>query len=147
MEWKKILCPTDFSDTSRAALRVAITLAGKLEAELMLFHVYHAPGVTLPDGLVIGGPEQMLEISREVDQAMQRWLAEAESLGATRVATSTAIGETHSEIERVAAEGDYDVVVMGTHGRTGLSHALLGSTAEKVMQRCACPVLTIRLPR
>jgi nucleotide-binding universal stress UspA family protein len=144
MDFKKILCPIDFSDTSRAALETAVALAGQLGAELTLLHVYQMPSVTLPDGFMVAGAEEMARLSRDVDEAMQKWRADAEAQGATRLRTETAIGATHAEIERIAAAGGYHLVVMGTHGRTGLAHALLGSTAEKVVQRASCPVVTVR---
>jgi nucleotide-binding universal stress UspA family protein len=144
MEFRKILCPIDFSDASRAALRAAVALAQKLGSEITLLHVYQPPGVSLPDGsLALGGPAEMGALAQKVDEAMKEWQAEARSLG-SEVASGTAIGTTHAEIERVAEEGDHDLIVMGTHGRTGLAHALLGSTAEKVIQRAPCPVLTVR---
>ncbi len=144
MEFRKILCPIDFSDASRAALRAAVALTQKLGSELTLFHVYHPSGVTLPDGgVALGGPIEMAALASKIDESMKGWQAEARSLG-VEAATDTAIGTTHAEIERAAEEGDYDLIVMGTHGRTGLAHVLLGSTAEKVIQRAPCPVLTVR---
>jgi len=121
-----------------------VPLAQKLGASLTLLHVYQAPGLALPDGLAIGGPEELATVAREVDAAMQRWLTDARALGAADVKVDTAIGGTAAEIERYAGDGGYDLIVMGTHGRTGLAHALLGSTAEKVVQRAPCAVLTIR---
>jgi|SRR5215831_11011742 len=144
MDFKKILCPIDFSETSRAALRTAVALGGRLGAELVLLHVYQMPSVALPDGFVVAGAEEMARLGRDVDEGMKTWRADAEAMGATQVRTETAIGPTAAEIERVASEGGFDIVVMGTHGRTGIAHALLGSTAEKLVRRAPCPVLTVR---
>jgi len=144
MDFKKILCPIDFSETSRAALRTAVVLGQKLGAQLTLLHVYQPPGVALPDGIAIGGSQEMATLARHVDDAMKQWKAEAEGLGAAGVSADTAIGQTHGEIERYAKDGGFDLIVMGTHGRTGLAHALLGSTAEKVVQRAPCAVMTVR---
>src|SRR5512143_4358335 len=99
MNFKKILCPIDFSETSRAALRTAVALAGQLGAELVLLHVYQMPSVTLPDGFVVAGPEEMLKLGQDVEEALKKWRAEAEALGATNLRTETAIGPTHAEIE------------------------------------------------
>jgi universal stress protein A len=143
MEFRKILCPTDFSDTSRAALATAIALAQKLGSAVTLLHVYQAPGVALPDGVALGGPEELAMIADHVDASMKTWQAEAQAMG-MGVAVETAIGATALEIERVAGEGGYDLIVMGTHGRSGLAKALLGSTTEKVIQKAPCAVLTVR---
>jgi nucleotide-binding universal stress UspA family protein len=143
MEFRKILCPTDFSDTSRVALATAVSLAQKLGASVTLLHVYQAPGIALPDGVALGGAEEMATLANQVDASMKSWQAEAQALGLT-VGLETAIGATAPEIERIADEGGYDLIVIGTHGRTGLAKALLGSTTEKVVQKAPCAVLTVR---
>ncbi len=145
-EIRRILCPVDFSETSRAALRWAVELARRFQAELTLFHVYQAPSFTLPDGVVVGGPEALADLMRQVDDSMNAWKAEAVGLGLESVRTETALGATHPEITRHAREEGYDVICIGTHGRTGLSHVLLGSTAEKIVRHAHCPVLTVRTP-
>lgn len=141
---RKILCPIDFSDTAREALHYAVGLAGILGAELALLHVYQAPGVPMPEGMVMAGPEEMAAVTASVETSLNEWRAEAAAMGATAITTATAIGSTQSEIVRVATEAHVDLIVMGTHGRTGLSHALLGSTAERVVRHATCPVLTVR---
>jgi nucleotide-binding universal stress UspA family protein len=141
----KVLCPIDFSDTSRAAMAYAVDVAGRYDAALMLLHIYAAPGYTLPEGMIVAGPVEMLEISRAVHEAMETWKAAAAALGAKEVQIETALGSTHNEILRVAKEGAFDLIVMGTHGRTGLSRVLLGSTAENVVRHSSCPVMTVRL--
>lgn len=148
MQFRKILCPTDFSDTSRAALdsAVSLALALKLGARVTLLHVYQAPGVALPDGVALGGAEEMTALANMVDASLRAWQGEAQALGMT-VDVETAIGATAPEIDRVASEGHYDLIVMGTHGRTGLAKALLGSTAAKVIQKAPCAVLTVRPPK
>jgi nucleotide-binding universal stress UspA family protein len=143
MEFRKILCPTDFSDTSRVALEAAVSLAKKLGATVTLLHVYQAPGVALPDGIALGGAEEMTTIANQVDLSMKAWQVEAQALGMA-VGVETAIGPTAPEIDRIAGEGRYDLIVMGTHGRTGLAKALLGSTTAKVVQKAPCAVLTVR---
>ena len=72
--------------------------------------------------------------------------AEAEAAGAVRTETKLLEGIAHSEIVSFAQEFGYDLIVMGTHGRTGIMHALLGSVAERVLRKAPCPVLTVRLP-
>jgi universal stress protein A len=143
-EVRRILCPVDFSDTSRAALAWAVYLSRQLGAGLTLLHVFQAPSLALPDGVIVGGAELMTDVIRQVDEAMAGWRAEAEELGATELTTDTALGATHPEITRYAREHGFDLIVLGTHGRTGLTHVLLGSTAEKVVRHAHCAVLTVR---
>ncbi len=137
----KILCPIDFSDASRGALRYAVDLAQKFGASLTLLHVYQVPGYTLPEGMVVAGPATLTELAAEVDAALAEWKTEAASLGCADARTATAMGSTHAEIVN-AADG-FDLIVMGTHGRKGIRHALLGSVAEKVVRGARCPVLTL----
>jgi len=143
---RKVLCPIDFSETSRLALEYAVDLSLKMDADLTLLHVYQAPGYAMPEGLgvVMAGPEEMAAVVSGVDDLMKQWRADAEGLGARDVKTRTELGGTPAEIARVAAEGGHDLIVMGTHGRTGIGHALLGSTAERVIRHAPCPVLVVR---
>lgn len=143
---RKILCPIDFSETSRLALEYAVDLSLKMGAELTLLHVYQAPGYAMPEGLgvVMAGPEEMAAVVSGVDDLMKRWRSDAEGLGAHDVKTRTELGGTPAEITRVAGEAGHDLIVMGTHGRTGIGHALLGSTAERVIRHATCPVLVVR---
>jgi nucleotide-binding universal stress UspA family protein len=143
---RKILCPVDFSDTSRAALRVAEDLCRQLGGAITLLHVYQAPGYTFPEGMVVAGPDVLASLVTQVEEALDVWRRDAESAGAHVEKTLAVMGSTHSEIERVAQDGGYDLIVIGTHGRTGLKHVLLGSTAEKVVRTAPCPVLTVRAP-
>jgi nucleotide-binding universal stress UspA family protein len=143
---RKVLCPIDFSDTSRLALEYAVDLSLKMGADLTLLHVYQAPGYAMPEGLgvVMAGPEEMAAVVSGVDDLMKQWKADAEALGARVVQTATELGGTPVEIVRVATAGGHDLIVMGTHGRTGIGHALLGSTAERVIRHAPCPVLVVR---
>jgi nucleotide-binding universal stress UspA family protein len=77
---------------------------------------------------------------------MEEWKTLAEGLGIGRVEVATAIGEPAHEILAFAKAQHADLVVIGTHGRTGLQHALMGSVAERVVRRATCPVLTVRPP-
>jgi nucleotide-binding universal stress UspA family protein len=144
-EWKRLFCPVDFSDASRAAMEVAADLARRSGAELFLLHAYPVPGYTFPDGSVVASPKMMQELADQAKRHLEEWRAEAERLvGAPRVTADTAIGEPAAEILALAKARGADLVVMGTHGRTGLEHALMGSIAERVVRRAHCPVLTVR---
>ncbi len=144
LEWKKILCPIDFSDASREALRAAVEVARRFEGELTLFHAYPLPGYTLPEGTVLPNAEMLQALADETQSMLERWKAEAIAMGAPKVATDKAVGEPAAAILDAAGTGGFDLVVVATHGRTGLAHMLLGSVAERVIRRCPKPVLTVR---
>ena len=141
--WKKVLCPIDFSDPARAAVKVAVDLCRQFEGELTLFHAYQLPGYTLPEGSIVATPKMLQDLADQAEAHLGEWRRIVEGLGLSRVVTLKAIGEPATEIVELAREGGYDVVVVGTHGRTGLRHAFLGSVAERVVRRNGCPVLTV----
>jgi nucleotide-binding universal stress UspA family protein len=142
--WKKILCPVDFSGPARSAMHVAADLAVRFGAKMTLFHAYPMPGYTLPEGSILASPKMLQDLSSQAEAHLTTWKAEAEGFGAGQVATAMSVGEPAGEIAEFARQGAFDLVVVGTHGRTGLRHALLGSVAERVVRRVTCPVLTVR---
>jgi len=147
-DWKRICCPIDFSDASRAAMEVAADLARRFGAELVLLHAYPVPGYTFPDGSVVASPRMMQELADQAQKHLEEWRADAERLvGAPRVSAERAVGEPAAEIVSFASGRGVDLLVLGTHGRTGIEHALMGSIAERVVRRAHCPVLTVRPPR
>jgi nucleotide-binding universal stress UspA family protein len=141
--WKRILCPIDFSAPARAAMETAVDLARQFEAELTLFHAYQLPGYTLPEGSVMVSPKMLQELADQAEAHLGEWKAIALDRGARKVATAKGVGEPALEVVDLAAEGGFDLIVVGTHGRTGIRHAILGSVAERVVRRAACPVLTV----
>ncbi len=142
--WKKILCPIDFSEPARAAMKAAVELSRQFDADLTLFHAYQLPGYTLPEGSVVASPKMLQELADQAETHLAEWRADAVVMGAPRVETAKGIGDPALEIVELAQRDGFDLVVMGTHGRTGIRHALLGSIAERVIRRVRCPVLTIR---
>jgi nucleotide-binding universal stress UspA family protein len=147
-DWKRIFCPIDFSDASRAAMEVAADLARRFGSELVLLHAYPVPGYTFPDGSVVASPKMMQELADQAERHLEEWRKDGERLvGAPRVRAETAVGEPAAEILAAAKAGGADLLVLGTHGRTGLEHALMGSIAERVVRRSLCPVLTVRPER
>ncbi|WP_276259361.1 universal stress protein [Haloglomus litoreum] len=132
-----ILVPTDGSEAATAALDHAADLADEHDAEVHLLYVTESPAIAPTPAA--GGVLEALERHGEeiVDEA-------AERLRNRRVHTAVARGSPHRAILDYAASNDVDLVVMGTHGRTGLSHALLGSVAERVVRLSPVPVLTVR---
>ncbi len=127
--WSKVFCPVDFSDESRAALRAAADLARRMGAGLTLFHAESA--------------ESMLQAAAAPDGQLVDWRREAERLGVVRVTAASAPGQPAKAIVDAAAQGGFDLIVMGTHGRTGRRAALIGSVAESVVRSSRVPVLTV----
>ncbi|HEY6106644.1 MAG TPA: universal stress protein [Anaeromyxobacteraceae bacterium] len=140
--WTKICCPIDFSETSRAALDEASDLAQRYQADLALVHVFE-PAVATAD-LMIAPPEMFEQTAKELERKLEVWKGEAERRGARSVRASVVTGVAATETVRFAREGGYDLVVMGTHGRRGLRHLVLGSVAERVVREAPCAVLVVR---
>jgi universal stress protein A len=143
LEIKTILVPTDFSETSEDAIEVAVEFARRFSSEIVLFHVYQLPAYVFPDGLMPVAPELLQEVERSIASELDR-LADRVAARGVRVKHATSMGPTHTEIIRKLEAMKADLVVMGTHGRSGISHALMGSVAEKVVRKAPCPVLTVR---
>lgn len=143
MQIKRILCAIDFSDASREALNFSVELGRQFSATVTLFHVYQLPGYTLPEGVVLPGPDTLSKMFERIDTVLGEWRSEAEGRGVTADMVSVQ-GSPWTEIVERAKTGDYHMIVVGSHGHTGLRHMLLGSTAERVVRHAPCPVLTVR---
>lgn len=143
--YKHILCPTDFSAPARKALQYACDLAAQYDAELHLLHVLPDPVAALTAyGPVVSAipPDWEESMRTQVNQQ----LADAVDKDWARnrkLRRAVCEGVPFAEIIRYARENDIDLIVMGTHGRTGFNHFLMGSEAEKVVRKASCPVLTI----
>jgi universal stress protein A len=138
---KKILVTTDFSDTSHVAFSLARQLAEKFEAEITLLYVLE---VLLPPPVVEpGGLSGVVLDQQQADHASSQIEVTGALLGKD-VETAIVTGTPHVKIVQFAEDSDIDLIVMATHGRGFFSHALLGSTAERVVRRAPCPVLTVR---
>jgi nucleotide-binding universal stress UspA family protein len=144
MRFAHILCPVDFSEDSREAMRTAMAMAGA-EARVTLVHVYVLPAIVSPD--LPMDPTLIEDSLRSAEKDLRDWAAEAARLGPARVEPVCVQGNAWSAIVDAARERRADLIVMGTHGRTGLRHALLGSVAERVLRHAHCPVLVVRGPR
>lgn len=142
---RRILCPVDFSATSRHALDAAIDLAKQLDAQLELAHVYQVPAYLLPEGAIPPSADFSERVTEELRKQLDE-LAERVRVEGVSVDAELLQGIPHRAIVERAAQLPADLVVMGTHGRTGLEHLLLGSVAERVVRTCDTPVLTVRAP-
>jgi universal stress protein A len=140
---KLILVPTDFSESSETALRTAIRLAQTFHAAIEVFHVEIDPSLVLPppaDTITI--PLLFEKVLAHTAERLEQIVAEVRKAGVT--CTSAAeLGKSHTAIVERARLAKADLIVLGSHGRHGLSHALLGSVAEKVVQHAPCAVLVV----
>jgi nucleotide-binding universal stress UspA family protein len=142
----RILVPVDFSPHAESAFRYAATLARRLDARLGLLHVVEDPFVTGAWSAEIYLPNvpellQNLVVSAQRELAV---LAASDTVKGLGVETVVITGRPAHTIVEHAHKGGFDLIVMGTHGRTGLSHVVMGSVAERVLRRAPCPVLTLR---
>ncbi len=140
MNVHKILFPTDFSTTANEALRMAVSLARENGAKLLIVHVEEPP-------LAYGGGDMYYGVPTPSIDQIKTMLAEIDP-GAPDVEVERHLvtGEPADAIVRLAEEEKADLIVMSTHGRTGLTRLLMGSVAETVVRRAACPVLTVKHP-
>ena len=147
MEIKHILVPIDFSECSRKALRYAASLASKFGSELTLLHTIEPPVGLPPQTLVRDEAGLSIPILDYVIQSatkeMNPILNELALAGLT-AKSFIEVGDARDTILDHAARLNADLIVMGTHGRTGLSRFLIGSIAENVVRRSNIPVLTVR---
>jgi universal stress protein A len=140
----RILFPTDFSENARCAEEYACELARQFQSELHLLYVLQDVALVMPEpGAVFAIPALNVEEARlSAERLLATRPADSAQLG--RVIRATRSGSPFVEIVRYAADNAVDLIVMGTHGRSGLPHVLLGSVAEKVVRKAGCPVLTVR---
>jgi universal stress protein A len=143
MDIRRILVPCDFSEYAEKALTWALELAERWRSRVLLLHVIPRPSY----------PPMLMGSYFDVAQFEASLQAEAETRAkeivaragnkAVQIETQVIIGEPFSDICRMAEDEKVDLIVMGSHGRTGLRHVLLGSVAERVVRHAPCPVLVI----
>jgi nucleotide-binding universal stress UspA family protein len=144
---RRILCPVDFSASSSHAIRYALAFASAHEATLVLLHVLEPAPYPLTD--FPATPPVPVETESELKEGAEERLAEVVAelrQHHADVIAELGMGVPHEEIIQFAKAEEIDLVVMGTHGHTGLVHMLLGSVAEKVVRRAPCPVLVVKDP-
>jgi nucleotide-binding universal stress UspA family protein len=143
-QYKRILCPVDFSSFSKAALEEAASLAKGMGSELCLLHAFQNPAYVLPMSGYVGPTADMVtKIRQQLAQELEDQAAPYRKQG-MKTETLVLEGTPYQSIVDHAKEWHADLIVMGTHGRTGLSHALTGSVAERVVRLASCPVLITR---
>jgi universal stress protein A len=141
---RTILCAVDFSEPSRAAMTQAEDLAKALEAELVLTHIVAPAFYPVAFGAAPMGPDNVEERAKEAaEEALQAAVTEITGRG-VRCSSLVGSGSPAERLVSMVGENDIDLVVMATHGFTGLKHALMGSVAERVVRTCPCPVLTVK---
>jgi nucleotide-binding universal stress UspA family protein len=139
---KRILLPVDFSEPSRKALQYARSFARQFNAEVLLLHVVEIVPVPAPMVLVQDTVTQG-KVHEEAAKRLSEWRKELAPEVSVRAVVSEAL-DAPRQILAAATENNVDLIILGTHGRTGLAHLFVGSTAEKVVRRAPCPVLIVR---
>ncbi len=143
---KKVLVPIDFSDYSKNSLTYAVNFVKQFNAELTLIYVVE-PVIYPPDFSMgqIAIPSVDLEIDKRAVEELEK-LAVKEIPHEIKVKTVVKTGKPFIEIIETASEENVDLIIIASHGHTGVEHILFGSTAEKVVRKAPCPVLTLREP-
>lgn len=141
---ENILVPVDFSVHSTLALEYAVDLARRYEAALEIVYVYQSVTLALPEGYVLVTPDQLAEILTRFQAQLEAAKQSAIAGGAPNVRSALLQGDPAREILQYAEERKHDLIVMGTHGRAGITRIVLGSVAANVLRAASCPVLTVR---
>ena len=144
IEIRRILCPIDFSDHSRRALDHAVAIARWYESTISVLHVFSpAPVAAFGPGPVVFEPIVLTPVDRDLLLADVKAFAETESAPGITIDAVVREGSTASEILEQATGMPADLLVIGTHGRSGFERLVLGSVAERVLRKASCPVLTV----
>jgi nucleotide-binding universal stress UspA family protein len=144
--FSRIVVPTDFSECAERAWAVAQRVAGILRSEVVLAHILVEPIVYGDPSLATDSTRQLFEQGRKwVEDELEKWASAARAQGMT-ARTIVRTGSANEEIVNLATDEGAELIVIGTHGRSGLNRALLGSVADRVVRFAPCPVLTVRTP-
>lgn len=137
---RTILYPTDFSERSKCAFPLACALARDYGAKLVVLHVVTPPVIVYGEGIL---PDDTLCYKKEAQGLLERLEVPGGKVNVERLMVE---GDPVTEVLRAAKETKCDVVVMGTHGWTGVARFLMGSVAEQLVRKAPCPVLTVKAP-
>lgn len=143
MDIRRILVPFDFSVYSEKALTWALAMAERWRARILLLHVIPRPAYP---PMLMGSMFDVVEFEARLQadaEARAREVVTQAGHKTVQIDTQVVIGEPFHDICRIAEQEKIDLIVMGSHGRTGLSHVLLGSVAERVVRHAPCPVLVV----
>ena len=144
---KHLLCPTDFSDGAGSALACALSIAQRFDASIDLLHICEPPAYFAPDLAIWVNPDAstslvdfaLAEASKRMEATVSAHPGLVSCLGARRIEAGLPV----RDILRIADEGEYDLLVLGTHGRSGFERLMLGSVAERVIRAARCPVIAV----
>ncbi len=143
---EKILVPIDFSGFSKKSLKYAIPFAKQFDAEILLLYVVEPTIYPADFGFgQVGFPSIEEDIRKKGTEELEK-LAANEIQDIVKWQSIVVMGKPFAEINKVAKEKNVDLIIIATHGHSGIEHVLFGSTAEKVVRRAPCPVLTLRTP-
>jgi len=141
--FKKIVCPIDFSEFTDEIVKYAVNITKKFNAELHLIHIIPNLNYFTPYESFLT-PENLVAIEKNIEKEVEKDFERVTKDIDVPLKKIVKTGVTFVEIIDYIKEEDIDLVVMGTHGRSGIEHILIGSVAEKVVRKSPCPVLTIR---
>jgi nucleotide-binding universal stress UspA family protein len=145
--FKKILVPVDFSDGSAAAVQHAVTLAKNLQAEVDIVHAFDVPTFIPPHVVVMMGEVDAPlseHAERHAKEQLEEFIHKMNIPEGVKWSSRVLLGPPAVTVLEAAEQGKHDLIVMGTHGRTGLPRLVMGSVAEKIVRNSSCPVLTVR---
>ncbi len=145
VQFEKVLVPVDFSENSQASLRYAVGFARQHYSRLILLHVVEPVAYSVTDGFT-GFATIPVETNQEAAESRLREWKQQKVPPGLESETALRMGPAYYEITEAARELGVDLIIISTHGYTGLKHVLLGSTAERVVRHAPCPVLTVRQP-
>ena len=150
MIWKTLLVPHDFSSSANHAAAIARDEAKLHGARLLLLHIIDLPHAIKPDTVIVpdatGAPVNVREYAVSSAEAHLQDIVERLAKDGVTATSFIRVGNPVDEINRFVDEEKVSLIVMGTHGRTGLQHLLIGSVTERVVRTATCPVLTVRHP-
>ncbi len=141
LPFNRILAPVDFSDSSREALEQAAALAVDHEAKLTIIHVHPIETTAFMDYAYVEQPEHLSRVCAQAEKKLKEWHG---ALKHTPYACTQVVATGNTVDTLISLSEEHDLIVMATHGRTGLSHFLLGSVAERVVQGAKCSVMVVR---
>jgi len=143
----KILFPTDFSETSEYAMKYAVDFARAFDAELEIVHILFDDSALVSSYMLHSAFRNLsTDLEKGAKEQLQKFLDKYSKLSEINFSSKLLKGSPFLEIINEARNFEADMIVIGTHGRTGIEHVLFGSTAENVVRKAPCPVFTVTLP-